>query len=463
MDMNILKEAQTKLSQNGDIRIVHDQSTLGKSIEQRAYKLTSIGLVKYKTFRNDVLEILCDYGITRTTEQTAYINLIARNLSCEASEINKDAESLLATPDGRCIDLAELNRILKTGQDYEKEYDRWNKSIREYDQNNITLRTGANYTPHFANGKQAILEYLKMALYDNSEEMIEWVVKFFARLLNGTNRTKEYVRLLGEMDSGKTTISKFVSISLLGDYSGKISDNVFYGSGDSDTSVKKLYALQHCRVLYHTEAKTKLIHTEQIKSITGGSPMTYNGCNFSMRVKILDDGNTFPKYGEDNEFEKRMYIILFKKNIDVSSSVIDSVIKNLEIYKDEVFSYLIHVSAKNFDAEIPARPDSMQFVQQWFKYCDKPVQAFYEIACTRNAAFTSTPASEVYTSFQKWISLYLKPHIANIPLLNELTPTIPTETEFNREMTTLHGLFTPHTNTGAAFHCLEIKEEKLYW
>ncbi|AEF85637.1 hypothetical protein TREPR_0911 [Treponema primitia ZAS-2] len=463
MDMGIVKKIQESICSTGQVHIIMGPTNQRQFLDACAYKHTSKGLVKYQAFSNDVFEFLYANGITNTAEQKEYLKRIKLNLCLGPEEINKDADHLIVTKEGQCLDMIELARIIKDGQDTDKESLRWLKPITEYEKNNLIQRMGANYTSNFNDGKIVLQNYLKLVLYDSSDGMVDWVIKFFARLVYDRNHRKEFVRLIGEKNSGKTAIGNFL-YNLLGTYAGILTDKVFYGT-DSDTSNKELFALQYHKVLMHTESnatkRAKNIDTTQIKRITGNSLIKYKDCVFSLQVKILDEGNGFPEYDADAAFNERAYFILFRKNTDVPSYVIDGVIEDLKTHKDSIFSYLLHLSAEDFDKEI-LRPESMKLVQQWVQYYKDPVKAFYENACIRNQAI-STPAIVAYRLFQEWVRLYLRPHGADIPILKETTIPIPSEIIFNRKMTTLHGSFIPHRNRGAVFQLLEIKCEKNYW
>jgi energy-coupling factor transporter ATP-binding protein EcfA2 len=463
---------KTTMFIKGPLLRVQDRLNMRQPLTSNIYRETSKGLKLLNNFHNECLDILELNGITKYSAQKQYIERLARDITIE-DELNKDAEYLIATPSGEVIDLKALSQIKKEGKKPEEYSEDWRKHISMFQDNRITLRTGIDYNPAISPevGVNIIGRLVQLMVSSPNENVFydtkQWLIGFMGRLLIGGNIWKEFVTLLGEKDSGKTT---FVSIlkTIMGSYCGIVQDEVLQ-STDSVSVNRSLYSLKDKRLLIHSEGTNqRKINTVTLKRITGDSyiPLGNQDYSFTIQGKIIEDTNyaPVPDNPTDEAFNERGIIIPFQKNTVASKTYIEETIKYAKENVEAIFVAMVYAATDSIGAVKKSKPWISVYVSQCLSILRNLEKVFYEKICnvmvTDNVKVLGTL---VHSTFQDWVRECIVPALRNMPYLASEKIEYPSGTEFHAKMRKLHPYYVSHSREGLMYRRLFLQKDKIYW
>jgi energy-coupling factor transporter ATP-binding protein EcfA2 len=411
---------------DGPLIRVQNRLDMKQSLMSNVYRETSTGLKAMPSFHNECLDILEINGITKVSIQKQYIERLARDILIE-DELNKDSEYLIATPAGEVIDLKALYEIKKGGKNPEEYAEEWRKHISMFQEHRITLRSGVDYdssiSPEVGFGIIGDLVRLMVScpnewVLDNTKQ---WLIGFLGRLLIGGNTYKEFVSLLGEKDSGKTTLVGILK-DIMGSYCGVVKDEILQGS-DTDSINRSLYVLKDKRLLIHSEGTNqKKVNTVTLKRITGDSliPLGNQDYTFTIKGKIVEDTNyaPVPDNPTDEAFNKRVIIVPFQKNATINKATIDNIINRAKDNKEAIFVAMVHAATFSMGEAQKVNPWVSEQVKNCLSILRDLETVFYKNICETNLTDNVTVlGTHLHKAFQEWIGKCITPALRMMPYL----------------------------------------------
>ncbi|MFP3091441.1 hypothetical protein LQZ21_14065 [Treponema sp. TIM-1] len=471
--------AQFKAAMAHDCRLfrVKDRLNLRQPIISNIYKVTLNGITEYPTFSNDAADILEQMGIDKPSTHRQYTERLAREITIEG-ELNEDTKYLIATPNEEVLDLKAFSLLLKDKKDPKTYADEWRKPISEYLDKRITLKTGVNFNPDLSpdTGYKLIEELAKTMIqwggnFEFLQNCVGWLINFMGRILlgEGGNVFKEFVILLGEKDSGKTT---FISLlqGILGSYSGIIQDKILQGT-DEEAVSRNLYTFRNKRLLIHSEGNnTKSINTVTLKRITGDSAIALGNQDYSFKMegKIIEDTNYAPRPDNlnDEAFNERLIIIPFIRRFDLPKPKIDSLIKRLNDNKEAIFVTMVYAAAEMIDIQDDTQkigPMISAYVKSWINLIRDPVKAFYMHVCDANLPEKmGSTGLKLFMTYQEWNRTCIAPQIVLMRYLASESIKCPSEKAFHSRMKELHSNYIPHSNQGILYRGIRAREDMIH-
>jgi energy-coupling factor transporter ATP-binding protein EcfA2 len=366
---------------------VKDPTNQKQARDSGVYIERECGLEPYYSYREDLYEICSELGISSFNERENILRAISQRHMVE--EVNVASTHLIQTRSGDVINLDDAYQVFKDKQirDISKCPEKWMKRCTEYRDNRITLNTAVDYpeSRDWRKGKAALDGFLHMAL-DIPDlivrtNVVNWIHKYLGRLLIGCDNTKEFVVLLGERDSGKTTFTTML-LDILGSYAAIIPDDVLMSRVMTPIVTNTLYDVKDKRILVHSEGtKKRPVNVQSLKKMTEGTRISLSGTDsrFQISGKLIQDTNYAPvaDVEGDEAFTSRICYIPFRRNPNITKAQADEVIKNLMDCKAEIFAYMIQVTPFNMGGTENQRLACTDVISREIQMVRNPVQAFY--------------------------------------------------------------------------------------
>lgn len=152
--------------------------------------------------------------------------------------------------------------------------------VRSLQEHRNTIETGTNYVA----GAEFPLWSKFMERFQPDIEVREWLQKLAGYSLLGRNPRRMMIVCIGETSTGKSTFAKTVAAAL-GGYSGSANMTIFRDNQDERPRPDLIRVLPK-RFVYAEEAsKSWHLHPDQIKRLTGGTPVTAR----TLQAKIYVD------------------------------------------------------------------------------------------------------------------------------------------------------------------------------
>jgi phage/plasmid-associated DNA primase len=342
-----------------------------------------------------------------------------------------------------------------------------------FQEHRITLRSGVDYNSSISPevGFNIIGDLVRLMVSCPNEWVLDntkqWLIGFLGRLLIGGNAYKEFVSLLGEKDSGKTTLVGILK-DIMGSYCGVVKDEILQGS-DTDSINRSLYVLKDKRLLVHSEGTNqKKVNTVTLKRITGDSliPLGNQDYSFTIKGKIVEDTNyaPVPDNPTDEAFNKRAIIIPFQKNTTVNKATIDNIINQAKDNKEAIFVAMVHAATFGMGDAQKVNPWVSEQVKNCLSILRDLETVFYNNICETNLTDNVTVlGSRLHKAFQEWIDKCIIPALKMMPYLSSEKIKFPSEREFHDKMKKLHTSYDTHSREGLRYRKLFVHEDRIYW
>lgn len=146
----------------------------------------------------------------------------------------------------------------------------------------VTLRLGCDYDPGARSTEWS--RFLRKVQPD--PEIRNWLQRLVGYSLYGGNPDRLFIACFGDSSTGKTTFLK-AFLSALGDYAGMVNMTIYRDNQD-DKPRPDLLRILRKRVVITEEASTSWhLHSDQLKRITGGAPISARGMQSNNFVELM--------------------------------------------------------------------------------------------------------------------------------------------------------------------------------
>ena len=172
-------------------------------------------------------------------------------------------------------------------------------------------------TAYVPDARSSLLDnFLARFLPDEKERNYTLQVLAVSALSYG-NAARKLILLLGPTSTGKSTLMNLIQSTLGSDYTTAVNPSVFRGNLD-DKPRPDLLRVRKTRLALAFEASDRWdLHTDQIKRMTGGDPVTARAMRSDVMTEVVATyvpiivANTVPQiHGSDNALRRRLLALL---------------------------------------------------------------------------------------------------------------------------------------------------------
>lgn len=250
------------------------------------------------------------------------------------------------------------------------------------------------------------IEFLNQ-IFDNDQELIDWMQMFLGYLLTGSTREQIFLFLYGLGANGKSVFVELVKY-ILGDYGRAISsETLSEGKRQAGSASPELANLIGSRLAVCSETEDGTALAESlVKSLVSGDTLSarklYQGpIEYQPQFKLMMMGNHKPVIrGNDHGMWRRVRLVPFNRTFSEQERD-PHLIDKLKSESNHILAWMIEGCIKWQKTSLANVPESIKCATDEYQ-SDQDIIGLWLSECTEADNISETPSSALYESYKNW-------------------------------------------------------------